>query len=73
MPHRSYLVPFVRTAEDLFAAAERLRKASERPLLLEEAEKLVAEAEDAVHRCRRVLNSARFLGEGRSIGRSVCG
>lgn len=66
------MAPFLRTAKDLFAAAERLRDASERSLPLEEAERLVAEAEDAVHKCRKVLNSARFLGEGKSVGRSVC-
>lgn len=73
VPHGSYLVPFARTAEDLLAAAERLQRALEKPLPLEQAERLVAEAEDAVHKCRRVLNSARFLGEGETVGRSVCG
>lgn len=67
------MVPFLREAECLFAAAKMLRDASEKPLPLEEAEKLVAEAEDAVHGCRRVLNSARFLGKGETVGRSVCG
>lgn len=73
MLHKCCSVPFAQAAEGLLVTAERLRRASEKPLPLEEAERLVAEAENAVHKCRKVLNSVRFLGEERGIGRSVCG
>ncbi|MEW6771774.1 MAG: hypothetical protein AB1330_10375 [Bacillota bacterium] len=70
MPCRSCLVSLARAAEDLFAATEQLQKAMGKPLPLEEAEKLVAEVEDAVYRCRRALNSARYLERG-AFGRGT--
>lgn len=56
-----FSVSFRSAAVQLFGAAQRLYDASENLLSVGETEKLVAEVEDAVYRCRRVLNSAQYL------------
>lgn len=62
---------FRQITEELFAATKRLCEASKESLPLEEVEELVAEVENATYRCRRALNSARFLEKTDPANRSA--